>query len=374
MALTKGDIQTINNQTNTKKEFQDALHEHADDHPALLDVTTDLKREEMLTKAEEVIDGEISAEAKVEAIKRMCETSDGVVALRRQPFLRLDKRPGVQDSDSFTMRMFTRMGSKHLEGRKATLQYEEHTPPENRINTTPLEDIPEWAYERVYDLALEGTLKIYDNEDQAQQESKAVIQNQKPILADPTRSPEMIAEKQEARGGGDATLVDVRPGLKNASPEQDAAWHVLNSEVNNIPPLPTEPSERSDDIKDLTETELNLVTDRITKALEQPQQYTNKMKRGADFDDATFLSQLLKLELTGKTAPRKASDRAISNVTRRQVVKIIRDIAKDLGYTVTGSFVREDPDRAVGAQLVENPAWAPTGNQTDLGEAMPHRG
>lgn len=370
MALTKDELATIDNQTNTKKEFQEALHEHADAYPALLDITTDDKRDKMRARAEEIIDGEVTSEAKTEAVRRMNETSDVVVALRRQGFLSLSN-----GKETFTLRMFERMGSKHRTERKSTLQYEEHEPPENRINVTPLSEIPEWAYENIYDLAVDGTLKIYDSEDHAQQESRDTIQKQKPILADPTQSPSMIVEQQDGRGGADATLVDVRPGLKNASPEQDAAWHVLNSEVNGIPPIPTEPEERSDDYNNLTETELNLVTERVKKGLEQPKVFTTKLKN-KDFDDRKYLSQLLKLELTGKTAPRRGTDRNISNVTRREVVKIIRGIAQELGYTVTGHFVREDPDRAVGAQLEEDPDWVPAKGRysSGYGEAMPGRG
>lgn len=378
MALTKDQIDTINNQTNTKKEFEEALHEYADEHPALLEVTTDLKRAEMQKKAKEVLDGEITSEAKVEAIKRMNETSDAVVALRRQPFLRLHKDSAEpfaeQSGEMFTLRMFGKMGTKHLDRRRREPQYEEYAPPENRINTTPLSEVPEWAYERIYDLALDGTIKIFDNEDQAQAASRAVTHDQKPILADPTKSPEMIKEMQEGRNGRDATLVSIKPGLRNASAEQDAAWHVLNSEINGIPPIPKDPEDRSEDYNDLTETELQLVTDRIKKGLEKPQQFTNKMRRGDDFKPATYLSQLLKLELSGKTAPRTGNDRNISNVTRREVVKIIRGVAQDLGYTVTGSFVREDPSRAVGAQLQTDPSWKSPKQQTDIGEAMPHRG
>lgn len=199
MALTKDQIDTLNNQTNTKKEFEEALHEHADEHPGLLEVTTELKREEMYEKAQDVVAGEISNKAKADAIKRMIETSDAVVALRSQAFLRLHKNKGSaweQDGETFTLRMFTKMGTKHLEKRTRRLQYEEYTSPENNIATTPLSDVPEWAYVEVYDLALRGVLKIYDNHDQALEESRAVVHRQQGMLADPTKSPEMIKEMQ----------------------------------------------------------------------------------------------------------------------------------------------------------------------------------
>lgn len=378
MALTIDEVSDIDNSADTKADLEEALHEHASDHPGLDDVDADRQtRAEMIETAEAAVEEGLTAEGKTNAIGRILnETPNAVVFPTRQAYLQIPHP--TEPGRSFTMNVFgDNMGIKERESVVDPESEEEYDPtaePDvNQIDVkfTALSDVPEWARPKVYDLIMDGDLELEDSPHEAQETAnRQTKNNHQPMLDEPSTPVRMESYRDEQQAGvGDADAIFSEPSANFTRPEQKAAWTVLAKPVDGQPPLPERAEERSTDPNDLTDAELQRVERRIRQALDSPQLYAEDVNPSA-FDARVFFDQLLDCEMRGMNAPR-SSDEKVSGYTRPQIIKIIRMIAEEHGFDVVGTYVQRKPDEGLDQQMPETVPMTPESERKHEPNARP---
>lgn len=345
MPLTLDDIGRIDANADTKGDLEDSLSEHAREYPDFEEIDSDtLTREEMLEAAKAAIQKGISDQGKTDAVKKLLDKQpESVIVPVTQAFMMLTHPK--QKEEPIRITVYSDMGWSTRDSARPDPRDPEEDPEINQlqIQSTALQELPDWALPKIYDLAIAGDIRIFPNHDAAQKAVETQVRRTEPILDDPSVTPgyEYRRDGNAYADEADQPLV-AEPTARFRKPAQRVAWNVLNSVVDQDPPLPQNPSEVSTDPNNLTEAEKSRVERRIKTALESPERYARKARRES-FDKRAFFDQLLELEMSGYNAPR-SGDQDIGRVTRPEVIAKIREIADAHGFEVVGDFVREKPD------------------------------
>ncbi|RME29043.1 MAG: hypothetical protein D6800_03250 [Candidatus Zixiibacteriota bacterium] len=196
-------------------------------------------------------------------------------------------------------------------------------------NSVLVKTIPQWAYPIVFKLIQEGELGLFETEKDLKDYFSELDQPQVTggMLEWGVATPAVVENEVDGPPGMLSRL-EVKPGIEASTPEQKAAWRV----INGTPDDPAIPEQVVADPRAAAEDEINMVKNRIEECLVAPRRY------GASepFDKKSFFNQLLELELRGFTPPRGTGR---IGGTRPGVLRVIRALAKEHGYEVVGDYV-----------------------------------
>jgi hypothetical protein len=359
--LTAEDIDRMSSQT--KDPFEESLHEHADLYPELEGITTNLNKPVMVRKAKQVVrdrNGEaglLSAEAKANAIAELLEESPEAVLLPvRGGFIRLS-HPELAN-ESFQLSVFsdlsnTAVTQADLDERHQDVKTGGTDPIEQQeVSTTPLSEVPEWAYSQIYDLMDAGAIQIFKSHEKAQQEMNSNAQNDKDLLEGSSGFVSNEHFLNEDGTGGPEVLT--QPVLDGERVEHNAANNVLNKQVNGENPLPEDPDKVDPDPSFASGEEVRHVANRIRRCLKDPNQWVQQQVSAEEFDFRHFFGHIVVLELEGRTPSRKVNEPNRNGGMRPRVLRKIREIASAQGFEVIGKTVRREPERPDMEEEVED--------------------
>lgn len=352
-----------------KADLEKELHSMAATYPALKKITTELTKNEMLAQAEEIITAspspaqtenatepqetsqeapatnELDDNAKVEAMKDLISSkAEAVLFPSEQSFYRLKF-----GDNTFTIGPSPFSESPMTEVPPSKLRREMRAPDHDttkrrftpEIKGTALSSLPKWAYLEAFDLIQDGQLLLFETEAELQSTVGAMYETSKvgSLIVDDAVKPEIQVTKDRTMSLNEAAApVILKPTIKHTRPEQEAAWRVVNEVVNGESPLPASRDDQDPDPKRITTSEIQHVRSRIERCMQHPESFTKETKVNGPFSLQVFFNQLLELEYSGFTPPRPGVE-AKTGGTRPDIIRIIRELARQNGFEVLGDYV-----------------------------------
>jgi hypothetical protein len=228
-----------------------------------------------------------------------------------------------------------------------------------RLKSTPIKDVPEWAFEQVVALLQDGTLKLFTTATEMETQVVNTPGQQGSLLDTNIGVLDMkVVYAKNTNAANPPILVEPVGQFKTA--EQEAAWNVINGIVDGEFALPDDPTDISGDPRTITTVEVQHVDRRIRRCLQSPERFTARPTSARLFDQKTFFNQLLQIEFSGFT-PRR-HDLAKNGGRRPRILKLIRKIAVEQGFEVISDYVINRQERGVVQNLIPNQPF--TDNRT----------
>lgn len=344
--------------TNLKKdELLKAIKEEAATYPELENIDRELTKDELVEAYEKIAAAaEKSADQASEAEEQVDKAELYARLLKEMPEAAIVPRTAMMltlehpttPSLTFTIRAVAgTLGSRVRTIEEVQRRWK--TPEDNyekahreKVQATLLKDIPEWAREQIVDLVEDGTLALYATVDEAEKEESAATTHGAAILDNEVGRLNMKVVFASNSGAANAPII-VEPTGEFTRAEQECAWNVINGIVEGEGPLPDDPSAISADPSLITKDELLHVKERIQRCLQHPQLFTERTITRESFDQKLFFNQLLQLEYGGFTPNRRGYSK--TGGVRKQVIKLLRQYAKDAGFEVMGDYVVNRQER-----------------------------